>query len=87
MTHTDSGWPSLRYTGHVVRVLHRLPTCTAADLAALCGLPPVTLSGSLSALAEADWAVRLILAGDAVSNARRDGMAPPLLPLPASPRR
>ena len=50
-----------RYSGHIVRVLHRLPLCAAGDLAALCGLPWVTVHRHLSALVEAGWVVRLNL--------------------------
>ena len=51
----------MRYTDHVVRVLHRLPLATAADLAALCGLPPVTLREDLRRVVTAGWGVRLTL--------------------------
>ena len=51
----------MRYSDHVVRVLHRLPLCTAADLAALCDLPLVTLQEELRRLVAAGWVVRLNL--------------------------
>ena len=53
--------PSLRYTDHIVRVLHRLPLCTAAELAALCRPAPVTLREDLRRLIKAAWVERINL--------------------------
>ena len=51
----------MRYTDHIVRVLHRLPLCTAAELAALCSLAPVTLREDLRRLIKAAWVERINL--------------------------